>query len=145
MSKQQERLDSLEAPFRAKVIELLERAEEKTGRKWVITAGRRTKAEQDALYALGRTAHGKVVTKAKAGQSAHNYGLAADLAPLKEGSSEIDWDAGRLIWKYMADEAVKLGLTAGYYFRNLFDGPHVEDDSWHERKKLYDAGKLQIK
>ena len=50
----------------------------------------RTFAEQDALYAQGRTklfdANGKklgVVTKAKGGQSIHNFGLALDIVLLK--------------------------------------------------------------
>jgi hypothetical protein len=44
--------------------------------------GVRTFAEQDALYAQGRTRKGLRVTNAKGGQSYHNYGLAADCALL---------------------------------------------------------------
>jgi len=39
----------------------------------------RTFARQDRLYAQGRTAPGPIVTKAWAGQSYHNYGLAFDI------------------------------------------------------------------
>jgi len=39
----------------------------------------RTYAEQAALYAKGRTAPGPIVTKAPAGWSNHNFGLAVDL------------------------------------------------------------------
>src|SRR5258708_12842627 len=46
-----------------------------------IVQGLRTKAEQDALYAQGRTTPGKVVTNAKGGQSMHNYGLPVDTVP----------------------------------------------------------------
>ena len=40
----------------------------------------RTKAEQDALYAKGRTAPGKIVTKAKGSSysSQHQWGVAID-------------------------------------------------------------------
>lgn len=44
-----------------------------------IICGTRTYAEQDALYAQGRTKPGQVVTKARGGESLHNFGLAIDL------------------------------------------------------------------
>ena len=49
----------------------------------LIYCGMRTMEEQAALYAKGRTTEGKIVTKAKAGQSFHNYGLAFDWVPIK--------------------------------------------------------------
>ena len=44
-----------------------------------VVQGLRTIAEQNALYAKGRTSPGPIVTKAKGGSSYHNYGLAIDL------------------------------------------------------------------
>lgn len=44
----------------------------------------RTFAEQDALYAQGRTKPGAKVTNAKGGQSYHNYGMAIDIVLLKD-------------------------------------------------------------
>jgi len=57
----------------------------------------RTFAEQDALYAQGRTKPGAIVTKAKGGQSYHNYGLAVDIVLLvdKDGNGTFEtasWD-----------------------------------------------------
>lgn len=57
----------------------------------------RTFAEQDALYAQGRTKAGAKVTNAKGGQSYHNYGLAIDIVLLvdkdKNGTFEsASWD-----------------------------------------------------
>jgi len=57
----------------------------------------RTFAEQDALYAQGRTAPGKIVTKAKGGQSWHNFALAIDIVLLvdKDGNGSYEsasWD-----------------------------------------------------
>lgn len=40
---------------------------------------------QDAIYARGRTAPGKVVTKARAGDSWHNWRCAFDVLPLRYG------------------------------------------------------------
>lgn len=45
---------------------------------WVIS-GFRSYFEQTMLYNQGRTAPGKIVTNAKAGQSSHNFGISADL------------------------------------------------------------------
>ena len=42
-------------------------------------AGNRTWAEQDAIYAQGRTKPGAIVTKARGGESRHNFSLAADV------------------------------------------------------------------
>nr|WP_295770097.1 M15 family metallopeptidase [Rhodoferax sp.] len=39
----------------------------------------RSCAEQDALYAQGRTAPGNKVTNAKSGDSNHNFGIAFDI------------------------------------------------------------------
>jgi hypothetical protein len=58
---------------------------------------RRTMEEQAKLYAKGRTSGGRIVTKAKPGQSFHNYGLAFDWVPLKASAKNkdlytADWD-----------------------------------------------------
>lgn len=137
------RIDTLEPEMKLKVAALLIAAQTATGVKWVVTAGRRTMAEQAAIFAQGRTAPGKVVSNARPGSSAHNYGLAADLAPLKKDGS-IWWEAPRKIWQQMADEAVKLGLTSGFYFKTIFDAPHVEDPSWKHQQALWKAGQIQV-
>ena len=56
----------------------------------VITSTYRDNESQAALYAQGRTAPGKVVTKAKPGQSYHNHRVAFDFAPIQNG--KIDWN-----------------------------------------------------
>lgn len=51
-----------------------------------IISGTRTYAEQAALYRQGRFGNpGPIVTKAKAGQSWHNFGLAWDIGIFKSG------------------------------------------------------------
>jgi len=49
-----------------------------------IIGGSRTYAEQNDLYAQGRTKPGKIVTKAKGGQSWHNFGMAFDIGIFSE-------------------------------------------------------------
>jgi peptidoglycan L-alanyl-D-glutamate endopeptidase CwlK len=51
----------------------------------LVTQTLRTVAEQDALYAQGRTAPGKIVTAACGGDSWHQWGLAYDVVPLRAG------------------------------------------------------------
>ena len=53
----------------------------------LITSTFRDFESQAALYAQGRTAPGKIVTNAKAGQSFHNYRLAFDFVPLVNGKA----------------------------------------------------------
>lgn len=135
-------LGTLEDGFREKIVTLLDSAEQKTGYKWIVTSGRRTMSEQKKLYDQGRTSSGPVVTKAPPGSSAHNFGLAADLAPMKEG--KIWWEAPKSVWRQMADCAQSMGLVAGYYFKTIFDAPHVEDKAWRTVQAKWKAGEIQV-
>jgi peptidoglycan L-alanyl-D-glutamate endopeptidase CwlK len=53
----------------------------------LITSTYRDKESQAALYAIGRTLPGKKVTNAKPGWSWHNWRLAFDFVPLKNGKA----------------------------------------------------------
>lgn len=53
-----------------------------------VAQGFRSKAEQDAIYAQGRTKPGKIVTWARGGYSNHNYGVAVDLFAYSDDGSE---------------------------------------------------------
>ncbi len=62
------------------------------GTYFLVVSGLRTAAEQNALYAQGRTTPGHVVTNARAGLSMHNYGLAVDAVPYLSGSTgALNW------------------------------------------------------
>jgi len=137
-------IETLEPEFGCTVGELLSRLLGLTGRTWVITSGRRTMSEQQRLYDQGRTVAGKVVTNAKPGQSAHNFGLAADLAPLQESGTGIDWNAPRHLWQIMADTAQEMGLVAGFYFHSIVDMPHVESSTWKAAQAEWRAGRLDV-
>ena len=54
----------------------------------LITSTYRDFESQDALYAQGRTAAGRKVTNAKAGQSFHNYRVAFDFVPIINGKAQ---------------------------------------------------------
>jgi peptidoglycan L-alanyl-D-glutamate endopeptidase CwlK len=61
--------------FERLVIEGTRIARELGAESYVLISGNRTYAEQDALYAKGRTTTGPVVTNARAGYSNHNFGI----------------------------------------------------------------------
>lgn len=107
----------------------------------------RTIAEQDALYAIGRTKPGKIVTNARGGSSYHNYGLAIDIVLIIDGKTVsydmiIDYDGDRIAdWM----ECVKIfkahGWTWGGDWKSFKDYPHFEKTfgkSVSQLKALYD-------
>lgn len=138
------KLDSVEPYFKLKIEELLVKTEMATNRKWGVSDGRRTMAQQREIYAQGRTKPGKVVSNAKPGQSAHNFGLAVDIWPLKPDGKNFDWNAADTLFKKMADIAVSMGLTAGYYFKSIHDAPHVESPEWKIQQAKWKAGEIEI-
>ncbi len=87
----------------------------------IVTQGLRTFAEQDMLYAQGRTRKGDVVTNAKGGQSNHNYGLAVDFGFIING--KISWDDH--LYEHIGGWATQVNLAWGgnWHHRDL---PHVE-------------------
>lgn len=135
-------IDTLEPSFKPK-IEVLLHELELQGIKCLVTSGRRTIDEQNKLYNQGRTTSGPIVTKAKGGQSPHNFGMAADLCPLTVGN-KLWWDAPDDIWHAIAATAEKNGLVAGYHFKSFVDAPHIEDAHWKEQQALWKEGKLQV-
>ena len=98
-----------------------------------VSQGYRSFGEQAALYELGRTKAGKIVTKAKPGSSYHQYGLAVDLVELVKNGKELDWnyDMGKL--KPYAD---KYGIEWGGSW-NFVDLPHFQKtNGWGWRALL---------
>lgn len=106
-----------------------------------ITQAFRTFAEQDALYAQGRTKPGAKVTNAKGGQSSHNYGLAIDIALLydKNGDGifeEVSWDLKRdgdkdgvADWLEVTKYLTERGWVNGFWTNGKhWDKPHFQYD-----------------
>lgn len=89
----------------------------------------RTWAEQDALYAQGRTAPGNIVTNCRGGQSYHNFGLAVDCAPSKHGPGQPfdpDWNEQNPSWQRMVAVGQSVGLDSGATWRTFKDVPHFQ-------------------
>lgn len=126
MSLERINLAILYPPFTSKIQALHKACAARQASYWAIS-GMRTVAEQDALFAQGRTAPGKVVTNARGGQSYHNFGIAVDFCLDKDTERkglQPDWDAQA--YTVLGEEAVKLGLEWGGNFRSLKDYPHVQ-------------------
>jgi len=96
-----------------------------------IVQGLRTFAEQDGLYAQGRTKPGPIVTNARGGFSCHCYGLAIDFCLLKNGGS-ISWDTTadfnndhKSDWIQIVDIFKENGYESGMSWK-FKDNPHLE-------------------
>lgn len=87
-----------------------------------IIAGTRTFAEQDRLYAQGRTAPGPKVTNARAGQSWHNFGVAWDFVVF-DAAGQPQWDHPGMDRAGEIGEA--LGLEWGGRWK-FVDKPHLQ-------------------
>jgi hypothetical protein len=86
--------------------------------------GTRTFAQQQAVYDQGRTAPGSVVTKARPGDSYHQYGLAFDVVP--DAYKDLpNWNPGGDAWTTIGQIGESLGLTWGGRWASP-DEPHFE-------------------
>jgi len=87
-----------------------------------VTDGYRTYAEQDKLYDKGRTAPGSIVTKARGGQSNHNFGLAIDVVPFENG--KLNWDTKN--YPLIGRIGISRGLEWGGNWK-FVDKPHFQN------------------
>lgn len=93
-----------------------------------IISGTRTYAEQNALYRKGRGGNpGPIVTKAKGGESNHNFGIAWDIGIFQNGryltgSTHDEEQAYRNVGKAVVSRAVEWGGS----WRTFPDLPHYQ-------------------
>lgn len=111
----------------------------------------RTIEYQNELYAQGRTKPGPIVTKAKGGQSYHNYGLAFDSAFVidrdRNGTFEtLEWQNRQDFNKDGIDDwraIVKIFTDAGYIWGADWDNDGVTKAEGDKDEHLVDAPHLQ--
>lgn len=120
-----------------------------------VISAMRTYAEQDKLFAKGRTAPGDVVTNARGGFSNHNFGLAFDIG-IFTGSTDPE-KATKYISSSPSYDGIgalgaDLGLEWGGHWKRFKDKPHFqlrpgwaagmeEPDMLAVLRKRKDAGK----
>lgn len=136
----QDKVATLVPSFRARVQRWLDDCR-KQGLQPYIYEGLRTSKRQNELYAIGRTVQRSrpIVTRARGGQSMHQYGLAIDFVPLVPSKARDLWqpDWSDKAYAPYHKLAVKHGLR-----RLSWETPHLEDSTvsdWRAAAKVYPA------
>ncbi|SIT91784.1 D-alanyl-D-alanine carboxypeptidase family protein [Edaphobacillus lindanitolerans] len=114
----------IDPKVKALAIELIKRAYHE-GINVQITSGFRSYAEQDKLYAQGRTAPGNIVTNARGGQSIHNFGLAIDYVLVSEDGTKAIWTVTKE-WRHVAAIGKSMGFQWGGDWTSFVDYPHLD-------------------
>lgn len=138
---------ALHPRLQALATELKDRCEEQ-GIKILFSECIRTKEEQDALYAQGRTTPGNTVTNAKGStySSQHQWGIAVDfyLDMDVDGDGQKTDDAFNTstgLFERVGTIALSIGLGWGGTWKSFQDRPHVYLPDWgsttYELKKQY--------
>ena len=131
-------LDDLIPQARVRVDKLIEVCKA-AGIDLLITSTYRDNESQDALYAQGRTQPGKIVTKAKAGQSFHNYRCAVDVVPLVNGKPV--WD-DETLWQQIDRLGKQVGLEWAGDWQTFKEYPHFQYTGGKTLKQLQAGEKI---
>lgn len=110
-------------PELQEIVQQFEAKCKAAGHNILVTETFRTKAEQDALYAKGRTAPGDIVTNCRYPNSPHCWGVAFDFCRNVRGREYDDSDG---FFKKCGEIGKSLGLAWGGDFRSFVDKPHLE-------------------
>jgi peptidoglycan L-alanyl-D-glutamate endopeptidase CwlK len=107
----------------------------------------RTIAEQNKLFAQGRSIVGKIVTKARGGHSYHNYGLAIDIVLIKDTNGDGNYD--KAVWDTKTDfdgdgksdwmEVVQIFKEYGWQWGGdwkFYDAPHFQKTFGYSVRQL---------
>ena len=89
----------------------------------LITETLRSRAEQEALYAQGRTRPGPIVTRCRYPDSPHCWGVAFDFCRNERGREYVDTDG---FFRKCGAIGKSLGLTWGGDWTGFVDKPHLE-------------------
>ena len=113
--------NKLQPAFRQSLLVLLSRLAGQ-GYQFVLLEGYRSPERQDALAAMG--SH---LTQARAFESRHQFGLAADIAPMRNGALAFDFNDPwtRTAYLVLGEEARSMGIVWGGMWK-MQDYGHVE-------------------
>ena len=133
-------LNLLKPKVKALALELQKRAKE-VGIDIIFTCTLRSVAEQNKLYARGRTLPGKIVTNARGGESLHNYGVAFDICPVINGKAIFN-DAS--LFNRVGKIGIDLGLEWGGSWKKFIDKPHFQYTAGYSLN-AFKNGKIDLK
>jgi peptidoglycan L-alanyl-D-glutamate endopeptidase CwlK len=110
----------------------------------LVTSTYRSTAEQNALYAQGRTKPGKKVTNAKGGQSFHNHRLAYDVVPLRNGKPVwgTTGEDGKL-WQRVGELGEGAGLEWAGRWTKFKEFPHFQYTGGKPLSYFQNGGRLE--
>lgn len=119
-------LDELHPIVKEKVQQFIQKCDE-NGIDLLVTSTYRDFESQNALYAQGRTAPGKKVTNAKGGQSWHNWRVAVDVVPLRNGkpvwgTTGADWE----LWEAVGNIGESVGLEWAGRWKTFKEFAHFQ-------------------
>ena len=137
------KLADLHPLVRAKAEEHLARCKE-MGVDILVTSTYRDEESQNALYAQGRTAPGPIVTKARGGQSFHQYKVAYDVVPLRQGKPVWGTKPGPdlELWNLVGALGEAAGLEWAGQWRRMREFPHFQFTGGHPLSYFQKGGKL---
>lgn len=99
----------------------------------LVTCTFRSIAEQNELYARGRSTPGQRVTNARGGQSFHNYHVALDFVPLVHGKAVWGTSgADRELWKKAGELAEKHGFEWAARWKTFKEVAHIQFTGGHD-------------
>ena len=125
------RIQSLHPSIRMQATDFIKEANSNSDGTLIrVAQGFRTYAEQDALYAQGRTTSGNKVTNAKGGYSNHNFGLALDIVGITNGKIDYNLD-----WKSLSTLGKSKEFEWGGDWK-FKDKPHFENMFGKSLKEL---------
>ena len=114
------RIQTLHSKVQQHAFDFINDVEAQLNIKLRVTQALRTIAEQNTLYAKGRTSPGSIVTNARGGQSYHNYGLAIDVVEIR--GNTVNWNSN---WTAIARISSIHGFTWGGHWATP-DKPHFQ-------------------
>ena len=140
-------IKQLHPKLQSKIRTFLEKCEN-AGLKVGISECLRTTAEQDALYAQGRTKPGKIVTNAKGSNygSMHQWGVAFDFY---RNDGKGSYNTSGKFFEKVGSIGKSVGLEWGGDWKSIKDMPHFQLPDWGSTpsrlKALYNKPELFFK
>lgn len=120
-------VDALVMPVKKMALDFIHAAK-LVGIDLLITCTYRCPQDQDKLYAQGRNGNpGKIVTNARAGDSLHQYRVALDVVPLRDGKPV--WGttgADGELWQRIGELGESVGLEWAGRWVKFREFPHFQ-------------------
>lgn len=121
------KVDDLLLPAKKRALDLIHEVKWQLSVDLLVTNTYRDDESQAALYAQGRTTAGFIVTNARPGDSLHQYRIAFDVVPLRNGKPV--WGtagADGELWQKIGAIGESLGLEWAGRWKRFKEYPHFQ-------------------